>query len=311
MNRNTLLSALATATLALALTGCELYFGPDYGDDDETYCCDEWGCYWTSGESCPDIGPGWECTANDDCAAGCFCSDAGYCEEAGFCESAVDCPPGFTCDWRDSCVPDTQTGCTSDSDCPDMSFCDEDSGYCIPSWECTTDAECGTGYTCDSRGTCIPTPCSSDADCEAGCYCDSGECVETGLCGDNAACPAGMTCDLERYTCEPDNGQDGGSCAGTITCATAEPSCATGQTPIIVDGCYSGACIAIDQCDVPPPPPSCEDVTTENACIARTDCMPVYTGVNCTGTNGQSCTANSAGCTCESFSYYGCGEFGG
>lgn len=308
MTRNALLAVFALLAIA-TLAGCDLYFGEPYEDDDYVYC-DEFGCYECDGDSCTPIGgggePGWECANNYDCAAGCYCDDSGYCVEAGFCSSSADCPAGYECDDRASCVPEgSNDACTSDDDCPFGTFCDEQSGYCVDSWTCSEDAECGMGYECDDRGTCVPEPCTSDDECLEGCYCDeeAGNCVETGICTDDSQCGEGMECDTSRNTCEPVDPNNNPSCNADVVCDTLPPQCPAGSAPAIQDGCYTGECIALEDCDVTPP---CQYINDEAACLAEDSCSAQYTGINCTDPNGNSCTEGGANCTCESFAFDEC-----
>jgi hypothetical protein len=130
-------------------------------------------------------------------------------------------------------------------------------------------------------------------------------CVETGTCTSDEECTDGLTCDEERATCEPPEEVDPGSCAGEVTCDTLPPVCLEDETPGIRDGCFTGVCIPIVDCDVPPPP-TCEDIEDELACVDRRECITVYAGINCTCGVGCTCTGSEAGCTCESFEFAGC-----
>lgn len=88
--------------------------------------------------------------------------------------------------------------------------------------------------------------------------------------------------------------QDPGSCVGAITCTTPQPSCPANTLPGRANGCWTGYCIPIADCDALP---SCEDLL-ERDCIGRSDCKPTYAGVNCT------CT--STGCSCQSVVFDAC-----
>lgn len=307
--------------MAIATTGCTLYFGPDddWGDDDDTYTyCDETGCYWCDDYGCTPTGPnGYYCSSNYDCAAGCYCDpQSGTCVEQGYCSVNEDCPAGFVCDDRASCIPDgTNPGyCTADDQCGEGQYCDEWSGTCQYGQYCGQDAACPDGYYCDDRGVCQPLGCQDDSFCAPGCYCDenTGLCQESGYCAADAECGEGYTCDEERGTCIP-TPPNPGSCAGEVVCDLAAPVCAEGQTPLIKDGCYTGECILIEDCDVPPPPPpppACNELATEDECLAReADCAPAYTGVRCTDTNpndGLSCTDAPQLCVCEDYYFAAC-----
>ncbi|HWN69362.1 MAG TPA: hypothetical protein VNM90_17095 [Haliangium sp.] len=340
-----------TVVSAMALTGCQIYFGPPNDDPD----CEPWGC---DQPEPPPGTPGGDCNINSDCAAGCYCNPEGWCEEAGFCNGDWECPSGFICDERASCVPGNSepTWCMVNEECPSGSYCDPWSGQCLPSWSCRDDVECGGGMHCDERGTCVPTlcddnsdcpdgycdvafgqciptwacgndeecgvgmtcdagrcvptPCDSNDDCAAGCYCDapSGTCVETGFCMGDAECFDGMVCEEERQTCVPVPA-DPATCYGEVFCDAAAPECMEGTTPGIANGCYTGECIPLEKCEQQPPPPAaCEELASEDECVARADCTPTYVGVNCTCQGGQPCrcSAEDASCTCERFDYASC-----
>lgn len=253
--------------MAIASTGCTLYFGED--DDYGSECPP--GTYLTYddyGPVCVPDGGGYYCSSDYDCAGGCYCDPAtGTCVEAGYCTTDADCPEGTTCDeTRSSCDPDgTPNACDSDDDCGFGAYCDELSGSCIPSWVCDPDdpAACGTGYTCQD-GTCVPLPCDGNEDCAAGCYCDltTGGCVESCYCTTDAdATSAGYGwCDEERSTCMPGD----------------------------------------------PPLPACEELTTEAECTSRPECDAIFRGLNCTDPDGLSCTDGEANCECETFVFDEC-----
>lgn len=74
------------------------------------------------------------------------------------------------------------------------------------------------------------------------------------------------------------------------------------------DFCDLSACPTCPSCDAtcvgvctaqppPPPPPACSTLATEADCKARGDCEPIY--------DGQNCTCDPNGCTCqiETFAY--------
>jgi hypothetical protein len=313
LRKTILISALAL--MAMALGGCHLYFGDGesggsrYCDDSGCYYCDDWGCY-PDGNG--DGEPGWTCTNNYDCASGCYCNDQGLCEEGGFCSFDSDCADGFVCDDRSSCVPEgSEDGCTSDAECPSGAFCDEQSGQCVGSWYCDSsdpnaDDSCGMGFECDDRNTCVPEPCTDDSMCQEGCYCDeqAGECIETTTCDALGNCPGGLVCDESRNTCIPED--QGPTCQGEVTCTDDAPICPAGSTPEILDGCYTGNCMA--KADCPDGAPfECSDLNDdEDACIANPECGAVYKGINCTTPSGDACTSGETNCSCESFAFDYC-----
>ena len=317
MYRRTLFVGLI-ALCSMAATGCKLYLDDDdddggsYGYCDETGCytCDDFGCY-------PDGGPGgtgWDCSNNYDCAAGCYCDpDTDTCQEGGFCERDEDCAEGFVCDNRSSCVPGNGGGeeeCTEDSQCEAGSFCDESSGDCVPSGDCTADDQCPDGQTCDEeRETCVPAACDENSDCPTGSYCDlsSGECVGSTVCGENGECPPDTTCDEETNTCVP-NQPPPATCQGEVTCDELPPECAEGTNPGIVDGCYTGECIADADCP-DGAPIFCEDHTDEATCEADERCEVFLRGINCTDPtpdDGTVCSDPTDDCMCKDYRFDEC-----
>lgn len=306
MVRNVLFASLAL-TLAAGLAGCDLYYeGGDSGGDG-----------WND-TSPPDPGPGpggepgGTCYNNAECDPGCFCAEDGTCVEAGFCADSTDCADGYVCDERGSCVPaDTANGCEANTDCPYGSYCDIMTGQCIGSWTCSGPDQCSPGYECDDRGTCVPSPCTSDDQCLEGCYCDEelGQCIETGTCNPDGTCPGDLECDPDRNTCEvPDEPPPPPpvTCNAEIICDIVKPECPAGQTPAISEGCYTGECILIEDCDVPPPPLTCEEIEDEMACLDRADCKALYAGYDCTTPDGSACEDGDSGCTCERFEFAAC-----
>jgi hypothetical protein len=255
---------IATAGLA----GCDLYFGDHDGSTDQWNYCGSDGYYTCSGDDCTWVAP--------------------------------------------TCPTDSGSGaeCTTNNDCAAGCYCG--SGTCTEAGFCGSDADCGSGYTCDvTRSTCEPgTPvptCGSDADCAQGSVCDTSTstCDATCTCQDDTdATDAGYGwCDTTRDTCE--TGSDpAGLCAGTLTCATAAPACPDNQVPLILNGCWSGQCRAIAQCEAAP---SCAQLEHEDDCTSRsTDCTPVYTGEDCTKADGTACHSGDTGCTCETFEFAEC-----
>jgi hypothetical protein len=155
----------------------------------------------------------------------------------------------------------------------------------------------------------FPQPCDENTDCAEGCYCDvqSGTCLETGFCEDDGQCFDGMICDVERRTCVPISEPDPGTCYGDVFCDALPPECPEGTTPGIANGCYTGLCIALADCEQPPQP-ACEEIMGEEECYSRLDCSATYVGVNCTCQGGQPCrcSAEDSSCTCERFDFAGC-----
>ncbi len=121
---------------------------------------------------------------------------------------------------------------------------------------------------------------------------------------------------------------DGGSIDPVDPDAGAPPpECVTGSDCELGNACVEGACepcpegvcscerdedCSGDQvCNHPqstcePPPVFCEDITEEEACLARADCQAIYSGMNCTDTEGGECESGDPNCTCETFSFAVC-----
>ncbi len=200
--------------------------------------------------------------------------------------------------------------CTEDRDCAAGCYCDEESGVCEEAGFCSTDADCGEGLVCDDRGSCVPgETCQADTDCLAGSFCNEGQCETSCVCEtDQDAVDGGYAyCDEDRGTCMPEN--PAGSCAGAVTCDSRGPACPVGSVATVKDGCYTGNCEVITQCDVAPVCPSFQH---EVDCLNPGDtqaCGAVYVGRNCTRPDGSSCTGGSgADCTCTSFEYQYCSD---
>ena len=215
---------------------------------------------------------------------------------------------GDNCEWAGARCPD-EPGytCESDSECAAGCYCST-AGVCEEAGFCSRDTDCPEGYTCDEdRASCVPEACAADTDCAAGEYCDpNGACTPSCLCtSDQQAQDLGYGfCDEARGTCEPT--PDTGSCVGTSTCTTAEPTCAVGEVALIKDGCYTGACSAIGACDIAP---GCEALQHEADCLgANMTCTSVYYGINCTNNQGTACQPGmgDTSCVCQSFSFAEC-----
>lgn len=202
--------------------------------------------------------------------------------------------------------------CSADSDCLVQWHCSE--GTCTPDTPCIDASDCQLGQHCalacdvsgPQIGSCKPGPeCSVSSDCCIGSICTAlGACEQSCTCtSDSEAISHGFGwCDLTRYTCMPGSDPTG-SCAGSVTCTTAPPACPGGQVAVVLAGCYTGACRAIDQCEAPP---ACTSLQHEADCSARTDCVAIEDGIDCTSPDGTSCTSGSSNCTCQSYVFASC-----
>lgn len=195
--------------------------------------------------------------------------------------------------------------CDVNSDCAAGCYCTA-SGYCEEAGFCGDDLDCAAGFVCDDRNSCVPgeqgpQTCETDDDCFSGCFCnDDGECEETGICTDDTECAEGQTCDTDRSTCVPADPVS--ECLGPADCGIA-PTCDPGTSAEIVDGCYTGICIANDDCTDGSP---CAQQADQAACDARMDCNSLVNGINCTDPDGNACQAGVGNCTCEQVIYDSC-----
>jgi hypothetical protein len=258
-----------------------------------------WGCWQTApsgpvGGSCANL-DAQECSRHDNCIAiysgspdnAKFYSCAP--EPTGLTCAAVDCGPGYHCEEQchgNANDPATMTGCYP---------------VCVPTLGCAA-ALCAPGTTCVE--TCSPGP-NGTLTCTINCVStggDPGACYGTVVCDlVEPACPSGTTPGTRNgcYTgycipvahCGP---SDPGSCTGPLVCDALPPACPSGTVAGIVNGCWSGYCIPQHAC----PAPACETLADEAACLARSECTPVYTGTGC------SCTPGT--CTCQTLTWNRC-----
>jgi hypothetical protein len=108
-------------------------------------------------------------------------------------------------------------------------------------------------------------------------------------CGTGYEC--GVSCD-STGACAPACVATGniGTCSGTVVCQRVSPSCPSGTTPGILNGCYSGYCIPDSECTS-----SCPSFTTAASCEAA-NCTAVFMGSGCTCYSNGTCS-----CTSETF----------
>jgi hypothetical protein len=147
-------------------------------------------------------------------------------------------------------------------------------GYCTPERvSCASSDECPGDQECNAETVCLPAPgCSGDAggdglqECPDVCY---GYCVG--------------------------GSSDPGSCEGEVTCDEGAPACPPGSTAGIADGCYTGYCIPLEDCDGAP---ACAEIAEEMSCVERTDCTPIYEGVDC--------VCDDVDCTCADWVFESC-----
>jgi len=193
----------------------------------------------------------------------------------GYCESQ--------CTGLDEATCSTTSGCRAiyTSNCIDQDCLDEP--LYVDCW--STDMQGPIqGGGCEGLDA---FTCSMHDDCSAVHYpgCDQAD-AEVPV-----PCPPGAF----GYCINEDGSADPGDCYGPVTCDVATPECPEGTTPGIKDGCYTGFCIPLEQCEQPA---ACNTISNEASCIARADCTPIYHGENC------SCEATV--CTCETWIFDNC-----
>jgi hypothetical protein len=269
-----------------------------------------WGC-WDTAPSGPVQGScenldAYECSRHDDCIAvyettgnatqfdRCapepsvdYCVSDGDCGGNAFCDTTV-CYPSPTC-----------TPCSTCGPCPDSNTC---YGVCVPNQPHACEAiDCGPGYTCAE----VCTTTNGKVTCSPACVPnqqDPGECSGPVQCLSPApACPSGTTPGIKAgcYTgycipvtaCSP---KHPGQCNGLVLCDALPPACPTGTVPGVANACWSGYCIPETACPMAP----CEQLTSETACLARADCVPIY--------DGYQCTCGPNGCTCQVLTFDHC-----
>jgi hypothetical protein len=206
--------------------------------------------------------------------------------------------PGFPCSG--------ETADAANAQCAAGCYCSAE-GVCEEAGFCGVDADCPEGYTCDDRSSCVPNTCESNAECGTGNICQDGQCVATCTCTNDAEAQAVLGadshCDENLSTCIP-GADPAGACVGEVTCNERAPNCGEGTVPLILDGCYTGSCRAIAQCEAAP---VCESMQHLTDCSSRVDdCFVVATGTNCTTPGGGICNPGDTNCTCENFEFHSC-----
>ncbi|MCP4445755.1 MAG: hypothetical protein GY811_10500 [Myxococcales bacterium] len=214
-----------------------------------------------SGSSCGDYGgPDYPAPQAEDRAP---TPEWGMCN--GFCESlSLD-----DCVQVEECRASYVGGCPPDADCdetvvPEFNQC----------WAITP----GGGYSEDGCRAYEAEECARHNECSA-VHWNVGD---AGY-GDFAYCID-----------ESGGDSDPGSCVGDALCEMLPPECPDGTTPGIRDNCFTGYCIPLGDCEELP---VCS-TQSENSCVARLDCEPVYEGIDC--------TCDGDDCTCADWSFQSC-----
>jgi hypothetical protein len=276
--------------------------------DDGTALKPEYGGCWQTAPSGPVQGTcanldAFECSRHDDCEliygynTGSTSRFFECRQEASFqgCgDVGSDCAPGYHCE--EQCYPSDDPACDTDGM---MGYCQT---VCVSDGNSCAAADCAPGYTCVESCELL-----GNGTLQCGPQCvpngmDPGTCTGPVACDAlPPTCPSGTTAGIRDLCwsgyCIPNSEcgpGDPGECYGTVTCSSASPACPSGTTPGVENGCYTGYCIPASDCPIP----ACESLSSENACTARGDCTPVYTGTDCTCYPG--------GCTCEAQTFERC-----
>ena len=169
---------------------------------------------WTCSAATHLCEPPQACAVSAECGAGDYCPpDVGYCQPSSTCVDDLACQGlgwqiAFACDLdRSTC---DLASCDDDDACPQMAYCDEVGGWCIPSAACEFDQECVAwpfAQECDvPRQTCEPSECTDDSMCPSASYCSTfwEQCVVTSMCDTDLDCMGnGWQCDEDRNSCRP------------------------------------------------------------------------------------------------------------
>lgn len=230
--------ALAAMTSVL-LTGCDIWFGTHCEEQEPTL--DAIGllnpltgqCEYRGGSGggsiCGDYGGGDVAEPAPADLAQCFSECTGLAEEA--CTATPGCRAAYV------------------SDCPEGYDCDNTTYTYAACWAVAPSGpvqggEC-TGLDAWS--------CSRHDDCVAMHFPGSG-------CGDSTggACPPDALAIGNFEACAPEaTVAPAASCYGEVYCDALPPECPAGTVPGIAGNCWTGDCIAYDQCDPPLDPGSC------------------------------------------------------
>jgi hypothetical protein len=212
--------SLVFVVIAVATGGCSLWFND--GDDDPP-CLDTRGGADELGAPLPELlnPETLECQ-----------SFGGGCDPAcGPCAGDAEPVPTWaycgTCNGLDETTCLDATGCRAVYDYN----CFTGEGAC-PSLQPYTGCY-GTDQTGPIQGSCVGLDayaCSQHDDCIA---------LHTPQCSGD-----GTQCWQQFVEC-----RDESTCWGVVTCDAAAPSCPPNSTPEIRNGCYTGDCIPLDECE--------------------------------------------------------------
>jgi hypothetical protein len=207
--------------------------------------------------------------------------------DTGICEPFVN--PGGGCNDPCNCTDVPQA---EPVPLPDWATC-YSSCEALDETTCLATSACRAAYAGDTFYQCWSTAPSGPA--------QGGDCTTFGSyeCSRHDDCVArhAVGAPIGPFvSCGPESGipPDPGSCVGEVVCAEAPPACPPDTVAGRRDGCWTGFCIPLADCDQAP---ACSDMD-EMGCIGRSDCAPVY--------EGQNCSCNGTSCTCQTWIFDAC-----
>ena len=285
--RHTFAYVMLSSFVSLTLSGCFLYFG---GDDDD--CLFGGGAGETAGAPAPGIRNPFtgQC---EFFGGGPFPCD----DRCGPCPAPAEAPAGAP---SSDPIP-------GGAAMPSWGFCESQcsvlfEGACLATEGCRgiydpegRYSECWSvdltgpiqGGVCDGLDA---WECSRHDDCVA---------IHESLCPDpsNADRP-GFSCGAGNFLrCQSEGPTSPGDCFSNVTCNLPPPGCPPNSVPGRANGCWTGTCILVEDCE-PTMPGLCSEITNEGACVNRADCTPLYQGVDC------QCSAT--GCQCAGLAFQAC-----
>jgi hypothetical protein len=280
--RHTLAYLIATTFITVSSTGCILYFGDD-GDDDCLY-----GGGGTGAEPAPL--PGVRNPVTGQCE---YHYGGGGGGGGGGCDS--------TCGTCEPVPAEPAPGAL-----PSWGYCDSECSY-LDEGTCLATAGCRAAYMDDfGYFECWSVDMSGPVQGGQCAGLDAWECSRHDDCvawhantcsGDDPTDPSGdIACGIGAFReCAAEPGADPGLCHGQVDCTALPPGCPPNSVAGRRDGCWTGACILVEQCE----PAWCEDIADEQTCKSRSDCVARYEGSDCT------CDA-SGNCTCGTWTFTSC-----
>ncbi|MHB8418473.1 MAG: hypothetical protein ACYDCL_10385 [Myxococcales bacterium] len=220
------------------------------------------------------------------------------------------------------------TGCSTDGGLTGCNGCSGNTPYCDPQGRCvacSADAQCaaedldaGTGtsfcVTSDpanvNYGTCVQ--CLTTAQCAAQgggqCYPPTGSCDQSQNCIDGGAgfCAdggAGPICDLASGECvECEQDADCADAGGLPYCDTGSKTCVAcltpAECPVLIPGCFMGACGSCGNSSDCPPGQSCDPSSNTCLCAGAVPCGCTSAGDCKAAGLGNVCLDGGGGPTC-------------